>query len=150
MASWDQFREWNVQLLYLQKHGAYDQADNYGFKSDIARYEILYRFGGVYVDTDYECYLYNNDTGTFEDDSGLFFLSNVTDGDPSNNTLHSFDFGAEGYTRFNVKCEESSRCKVECKHRDEHKLVVAGKYSNCKDTARYCDYLKQAVLCEEV
>lgn len=24
-------------------------------KSDILRYEILYRFGGVYVDTDYEC-----------------------------------------------------------------------------------------------
>ena len=26
-----------------------------GEKSDIFRYEILYRFGGVYVDTDFEC-----------------------------------------------------------------------------------------------
>ena len=24
-------------------------------KSDILRYEILYKYGGVYIDTDYEC-----------------------------------------------------------------------------------------------
>ena len=47
-----------------------------------------------------------------------------------------------------VKCEESSHCKKECKHRDEHEVVVAGRFSNCK--IRYCDYLKQAVLCVEV
>ena len=29
---------------------------NYGQKSDILRYEILYRFGGLYVDTDFECF----------------------------------------------------------------------------------------------
>ncbi len=34
----------------------YDFAVNYGERSDIARYEILHRIGGVYVDTDYECY----------------------------------------------------------------------------------------------
>ena len=33
----------------------FDQARNYGQKADIARYEILYRLGGVYVDTDFEC-----------------------------------------------------------------------------------------------
>lgn len=33
----------------------FDQASNYGFKSDIARYEILRKFGGIYVDTDFEC-----------------------------------------------------------------------------------------------
>lgn len=34
---------------------AFDGASNWGEKSDIARYEILHRFGGVYVDTDYVC-----------------------------------------------------------------------------------------------
>ena len=30
-------------------------ADNFTLRSDIARYEIVYRYGGVYVDTDTEC-----------------------------------------------------------------------------------------------
>src|SRR6266516_4079263 len=30
-------------------------ADNFAEMADIARYELLYRFGGVYVDTDTEC-----------------------------------------------------------------------------------------------
>jgi mannosyltransferase OCH1-like enzyme len=34
---------------------AFDDAQNYGEKSDIWRYEILYRHGGVYADTDFEC-----------------------------------------------------------------------------------------------
>lgn len=33
----------------------YNAAINYGERSDIARYEILYREGGLYVDTDFEC-----------------------------------------------------------------------------------------------
>jgi mannosyltransferase OCH1-like enzyme len=33
----------------------YDQATNYGEKSDILKWEIVYRFGGTYVDTDFEC-----------------------------------------------------------------------------------------------
>lgn len=33
----------------------FDAAKNYGQKSDIWRYEILYHFGGVYLDVDYEC-----------------------------------------------------------------------------------------------
>ncbi len=33
----------------------YDKAVNYAQKADIARYEILYREGGLYVDTDFEC-----------------------------------------------------------------------------------------------
>ncbi len=40
----------------LVNRSMYDYAINYGEKSDIARYEILYRCGGLYVDTDYECY----------------------------------------------------------------------------------------------
>lgn len=33
----------------------YDLAMNYGEKSDILKWEIVYRFGGTYVDTDFEC-----------------------------------------------------------------------------------------------
>jgi mannosyltransferase OCH1-like enzyme len=33
----------------------FDAVSNWGQKSDIARYEILYRLGGLYVDTDFEC-----------------------------------------------------------------------------------------------
>lgn len=33
----------------------YDNATNYGERSDILKWEIVYRFGGVYVDTDFEC-----------------------------------------------------------------------------------------------
>ncbi len=38
----------------VNKHW-YDKTPNYGQKADIARYEILYRLGGVYVDMDFEC-----------------------------------------------------------------------------------------------
>lgn len=33
----------------------FDQAQTWAGKSDILRYELLYRFGGIYVDTDVEC-----------------------------------------------------------------------------------------------
>jgi hypothetical protein len=39
----------------LTNQAAFDAATNPGEKSDIWRYEILYRFGGLYVDTDFEC-----------------------------------------------------------------------------------------------
>lgn len=45
----------DVEELGLYNKALYDRARNYGEKSDIARYEILYRFGGLYVDTDFEC-----------------------------------------------------------------------------------------------
>ena len=38
--------------LYNQKY--FDEETNYAAKSDILRYEILYRFGGVYIDVDIE------------------------------------------------------------------------------------------------
>jgi mannosyltransferase OCH1-like enzyme len=34
----------------------FDSAGNFGEKSDILRYEVLYRFGGIYVDVDFECF----------------------------------------------------------------------------------------------
>lgn len=39
--------------LTLQRH--FDQATSFAAKADIARLELLWRFGGVYVDTDFEC-----------------------------------------------------------------------------------------------
>ncbi len=48
--------EKEIDQLGLTNREMYDHAVNYGEKSDIARYEILYRFGGLYVDTDFESY----------------------------------------------------------------------------------------------
>jgi len=44
-----------IEALNLTNQDLYDTAINYGERSDIARYEILYRFGGLYADTDFEC-----------------------------------------------------------------------------------------------
>eukprot|EP00942_MAST-04A_sp_MAST-4A-sp1_P003276 g3276.t1 len=53
---------WNderVQTLRQEKelmnHKAFDLATNYGEKSDILRLELLYRYGGIYVDVDFKC-----------------------------------------------------------------------------------------------
>lgn len=47
--------EKEIDEFGLKNRKQYDGTNNYGIKSDIARYEILYRFGGLYVDTDFEC-----------------------------------------------------------------------------------------------
>ncbi len=47
--------EKEIEEFGLVNKSAYDESTNYGQKSDIARYEILYRMGGLYVDTDFEC-----------------------------------------------------------------------------------------------
>ncbi len=39
--------------LFNKKY--YEKSKNYGERSDIFRYEILYRYGGVYVDVDFVC-----------------------------------------------------------------------------------------------
>lgn len=44
-----------IDALKLENQELYDKAINYGERSDIARYEILWRYGGLYVDTDFEC-----------------------------------------------------------------------------------------------
>lgn len=44
-----------VEHFPLYNKELYDNEQNYGAKSDILRYEILFHFGGVYVDTDFEC-----------------------------------------------------------------------------------------------
>jgi mannosyltransferase OCH1-like enzyme len=41
--------------LGLKNEAAFLGSTNLGVKSDIARYEILHKLGGIYVDTDFEC-----------------------------------------------------------------------------------------------
>ena len=53
-----EYRLWTeaeIEAFGLTNKAAYDESTNWGQKSDIARYEILYRMGGLYVDTDFEC-----------------------------------------------------------------------------------------------
>lgn len=49
---WDDAR---VEAAGLENAAAFRNAPNWGEKSDIARYEILFRHGGVYVDCDMVC-----------------------------------------------------------------------------------------------
>ena len=42
-----------IEELCLDNKLYYDAEESYGAKADIARYEILYRFGGVYLDVDF-------------------------------------------------------------------------------------------------
>lgn len=45
----------DIKKLNLYNSQQYQASSNLGVKSDIARYEILYKYGGIYVDTDFEC-----------------------------------------------------------------------------------------------
>ena len=57
MPGWE-YKLWkdaDIAKLKLENQKYYDLASNYGEKSDIARYEILYRFGGLYLDVDFVC-----------------------------------------------------------------------------------------------
>jgi inositol phosphorylceramide mannosyltransferase catalytic subunit len=42
----------NVKKLKLKNQKAYDSEKTYNGKSDILRYELLYKFGGIYIDAD--------------------------------------------------------------------------------------------------
>jgi len=64
IATWKKYHpDWNFKIwndkdamaFDMINKVAYDGVDNLGVKSDIFRYEILYRYGGLYVDTDFEC-----------------------------------------------------------------------------------------------
>lgn len=53
-----QYKLWldkDIDELRLINRKIYDESTNFAQKADIARYEILYRFGGIYVDLDFEC-----------------------------------------------------------------------------------------------
>jgi len=68
--TWTQFNpDWEYKLwgdediegLNMINKKLYDRAKNVGIKSDILRYEILYKFGGICPDTDFECLKSFND-----------------------------------------------------------------------------------------
>lgn len=53
-----QYKLWtddDVKNIFITRKNLYDSATNLGMKSDILRYEILKQYGGLYVDTDFEC-----------------------------------------------------------------------------------------------
>ena len=59
-----EFKFWtdqDIRQLGLNYQDLYDKMRNYAGKSDIARYEILYKFGGVYRDLDVKCLKSIND-----------------------------------------------------------------------------------------
>src|SRR5271157_4561121 len=45
----------NIKDLDLINKEIFDKQINMGSKSDILRYEILKKYGGIYFDTDFEC-----------------------------------------------------------------------------------------------
>jgi len=49
---WDNNRIQELEIINLN---VYKKSNNYGFKSDLLRYEILRKYGGLYADTDFEC-----------------------------------------------------------------------------------------------
>ena len=54
---WD-YKLWtndDLKNFPMKNRYIFDSSDNIGFKSDLARYEILYKYGGIYIDTDFEC-----------------------------------------------------------------------------------------------
>jgi mannosyltransferase OCH1-like enzyme len=63
--SWKKFHpDWEYRLwtdadvanLHLRHPEVYEGTKNFGARSDILRYEIIYKFGGLYADTDFECF----------------------------------------------------------------------------------------------
>lgn len=45
----------DVSKVDFPNRAFYDKSINFGERSDIIKWEIVYRFGGVYVDTDFQC-----------------------------------------------------------------------------------------------
>lgn len=50
---WDDERV--AKKLHITHPEIYNRCENYSEKSDVLRFEILYQYGGLYVDTDFEC-----------------------------------------------------------------------------------------------
>ena len=51
-----EFRIWTLEDVgWLRNRALFERSETYAQKADIARYEIVHRFGGVYLDTDMEC-----------------------------------------------------------------------------------------------
>jgi len=81
MVSWQKFHPtweyklWtdvDVDILSSKAKEIYKTSVNYGMKSDILRYTILQKYGGLYIDTDFEC------LKPFDDLMGLDFFIGVS------------------------------------------------------------------------
>ena len=62
IARWRHYHpDWEMRLWTrdnlppLQNQALYDSRQNTGHRADVLRYELMYQFGGVYVDIDMEC-----------------------------------------------------------------------------------------------
>lgn len=84
-AKYPTYKEIHIRELgQLQNQKLFDEAKNYGEKSDIIRYEILKKFGGMYCDTDFECFepfdilhhSYDFYAGMLPLDTGLLTVNN--------------------------------------------------------------------------
>lgn len=51
----------DIESFKLENIESFNKINNLGAKTDILRYEILYREGGLYIDTDFECLKSFND-----------------------------------------------------------------------------------------
>ena len=67
----------DIDSLDLPHREFYDTIINYGPKSDILRYYILEKFGGVYVDTDFECLRSFNDLSYLDFYTSVGYWSHV-------------------------------------------------------------------------
>ncbi|MBA3954260.1 hypothetical protein H0X48_03000 [Candidatus Dependentiae bacterium] len=84
----------DIAKLPLKNRALYERSTNFGAKSDIARMEILYTYGGVYVDTDFEClkpqifgelnHYYDFYTGMHPIDSGILLENALIASAPGN------------------------------------------------------------------
>jgi mannosyltransferase OCH1-like enzyme len=82
----------DVSKFQLINKTAYNLAPNYGMKSDILRYEILHRYGGLYVDTDQEALMPHDIFHHITDFYMGFFHNNQTpstSGDVGNGVIGS-------------------------------------------------------------
>jgi hypothetical protein len=75
-----QYKLWtddDIDDLKLPNRKLYDSVNNLGAKSDLLRYHILNEFGGIYVDTDFECLKSFNDLTYLEFFSGVGYPSDI-------------------------------------------------------------------------
>jgi mannosyltransferase OCH1-like enzyme len=66
----------NIKDLDLVNRTLFDIQTNMGVKSDLLRYELLYKYGGIYADTDFECLKSLDDFLGCSFFCGLFFSKN--------------------------------------------------------------------------
>lgn len=50
-----QFTVVDTRELVFDNRVFFDETDSYGERSDILKWEVVYRYGGVYIDSDFEC-----------------------------------------------------------------------------------------------